>query len=57
MQIKVTLDAGINVYSKKEIIEDVDPEMWDNMSEFEQEEYIKEIALEGVNWSFDIISE
>ena len=57
MQIKITLDAGINIYSKKEIIEDIDSEMWDNMSEIEQEEFIKEIALEGVNWYFNIIAE
>ena len=57
MRIKVVLDAGINIYSIKEIIEEVDQAMWDSMSEFEQEEFIKEIALEGVNWNFDIISD
>jgi hypothetical protein len=57
MKIKITLDAGINVFSSKVMIEEVDSEMWNNMTEFEKEDFIKEIALEDVNWDFEIISD
>ena len=52
--IKIHLDAGINVYSKEDFEEDIDENEWDSMTEYEQDEWCKDIAFQNINYSYAI---
>lgn len=52
--IKIELDAGINVYSKKTFEEDIDENEWDNMAEIERDDWCKDIAFQNISFSYSI---
>ena len=58
MRLKIWLDSGANIHSKRETIIDfedlgITEEKWDAMSESEQEETAKEVAFESLEWGFE----
>lgn len=52
--IKIELDAGINIYSKETFEEDIDENEWDNMTEFERDEWCEDIAFQNINFSYSV---
>lgn len=59
-KFKVYLDSGANIHSKYETevdLEDFDIESdeWDDMSEEEQQEIMREVAWERAEWGWEEI--
>lgn len=56
-KIKVWIDSGANIHSKRELVIaidklGIDDEWWDEMTYQEQEEVMREIAFERLDWGF-----
>ncbi|WP_196094824.1 DUF7167 family protein [Enterobacter roggenkampii] len=59
-KFKVFLDSGANIHSKYETEVDLDDfgiesDEWDEMSENEQQEVMREIAFERADWGWEEI--
>ncbi|HCJ9395012.1 TPA: hypothetical protein NV922_001318 [Escherichia coli] len=59
-KFKVWLDSGANAFSQYEVEVTTDDlglsdEEWDQLSEEEKEETMKEIAFERAEWGFSLI--
>jgi len=62
MKIKVWLDSGANIHSKRERIIDlkkvtgIEDEEWDKMSSLEKDEAMRDIAWESAEWGYECLS-
>ena len=61
-KFKVYLDSGANIHSRYEATVDLEGlglelEEWDNMSDEEQQEIMREFAWERMEWGFEEITE
>ncbi|EMF5696135.1 hypothetical protein V3954_004605 [Enterobacter roggenkampii] len=59
-KFKVFLDSGANIHSKYETEVDLDDfgiesDEWDEMSENEQQEVMREVAFERADWGWEEI--
>ncbi|MHA1039995.1 DUF7167 family protein [Enterobacter ludwigii] len=59
-KFKVFLDSGANIHSKYETevdLEDfgIESDEWDEMSENEQQEVMREVAFERADWGWEEI--
>ncbi len=53
MIIKAWIDSGANIHSKKEIEIEVEKEEWDEMSEEQREELVKENVFQYLDWGWE----
>lgn len=61
-KFKVYLDSGANIHSRYEATVDLEDlglesEEWDDMSDEEQQEIMREFAWERMEWGFEEITE
>lgn len=56
-KFKVWCDSGANIHSRyqKEIEADIDDSEWEDMSDDEKDAYMKEFALERLEWGYEEI--
>lgn len=54
MKVKYWLDSGANIHSKltRTIDLDIDPEEWNEMTESEQEDHMKDIVFQHLDWGY-----
>lgn len=60
MKLKVWCDSGANIHSKREDIYELEElgltlEEWNEMSSVSKEDFIKDIALERLDWGYELI--
>lgn len=60
MKIRIWSDTGANIYSKREQEYDlsdlgVSDEEWNEFTEDEREDFIRQIALENLDWGWEIL--
>jgi len=58
MKLKIWLDSGANIYSKREVIvslEDIGllEDEWKNLSHLRKEQIVREIAFENSDWGWE----
>lgn len=61
-KFKVYLDSGANIHSRYEATVDLEDlglesEEWDDMSDEERQEIMREVAWERMEWGFEEITE
>lgn len=62
MKIKIWCDSGANIYSKWENEYDLEvfsitENEWNEMSEEEREDFVREIAFERLDWGYQEIND
>ena len=53
LTFNVWLDSGANIHSRRETTVEVDENEWLAMTLDQQEEYMRECAFEGAEWSYE----